>query len=410
MAIQDDLKNLTPQQRAAALQNIDNELNKRKGAGGVVADIGGRVGAGALAGIQALPSILGRDTGQEPQKTAQEQLAEIKLQETLDTAKATATESARKRKLFSGEDITDAEVVQDSTAIAPREPVSLPGAGASLKGLAKKPGFIEVPVKRTATGEIETKFVEDPETVAGQKRIEESNKRQIERQFKKQAGQAQATSSFQIVSKTLQDLGTDLVSSWEEGSGGSLSNSLKTKAVLKLGRDSKNIGLDPAKFVAGGKISGKRTEFLTKVMPILTQQGDKQGSVRLITTVFEKLGLTIPDLNTAPEIARGQIEATIQSMFGFVRPYLQVLNQAGLNNDIVEEELSDEEIDDLANQIIDIAGSIDLTPQEQKQTDDAVATVLRPIDAFLAKEKGGADTTDIDNELAQIEKDLLVLK
>ena len=49
------------------------------------------------------------------------------------------------------------------------------------------------------------------------------------------------------------------------------------------------------KYPNSAAFPGQKTEVIVRMMPMLTAQGDKPGSVRLVSTVFDKLNLTLPE-------------------------------------------------------------------------------------------------------------------
>ena len=64
---------------------------------------------------------------------------------------------------------------------------------------------------------------------------------------------------------------------------------------------------------------GKKAEVLFNMIPMLTQQGEKAGSVRIMRSVLKLLGETLPDIGTALETGHGQMAESIRSFYRFAR-------------------------------------------------------------------------------------------
>ncbi len=158
----------------------------------------------------------------------------------------------------------------------------------------------------------------------------------------------------------------------------------------------------------GSKLPGKLIEMLLKMMPMLTQQGDKPGSVRIIKSILTSLGQTIPNLNTDPEAGRGMVEETLKSFFRFARASeLSGLDfDKQFNQDLAE--IDDEELGAWISKINNAAARVGLGEKEEAALDNAINATLKPLDDVIKRRQQGQsqELTEIDRELAEINKQL----
>ena len=84
-------------------------------------------------------------------------------------------------------------------------------------------------------------------------------------------------------------------------------------------------GIAGNNYDAAGTYMGKRGELILKMFPMFTQQLGKEGSIRLIVSVLDLIGVTIPDLHTPEKMARRQYEGTLNSLYE-VRRTLDSIN------------------------------------------------------------------------------------
>ncbi len=132
--------------------------------------------------------------------------------------------------------------------------------------------------------------------------------------------------------------------------------------VIGAGRLSK-IGLGLAKerggalldrFQASNKFEGKKAEVLFNMIPMLTQQGEKPGSVRIMRSVLKLLGQTLPDIGTSLTAGRNQMSESIRSFFRFARA-------AELGSIEFDIQFSGVDFRDLATEEIDKNGIVTIT-------------------------------------------------
>lgn len=118
------------------------------------------------------------------------------------------------------------------------------------------------------------------------------------------------TYNLNLVGAAARDASDLLVEAYLEGGAGDRLKSTKTFLAAKgwLGEAGEN-------YDAAGTYMGKRGELILKMFPMFTQQLGKEGSIRLIVSVLDLIGVTIPDLYTPDKMARRQYEGTLNSLY-----------------------------------------------------------------------------------------------
>jgi len=111
---------------------------------------------------------------------------------------------------------------------------------------------------------------------------------------------------------------------------------------------------------------------------MLTQQIGKEGSVRLVESVFTKLGQTIPDEATPPELAKEQMRQSLLSMYR-TRRALEQIDTSSLRG------MSREQLDVFADEIAMKTAQIQMSPEEQKAFDDFANKALQPLNKYYMK-------------------------
>lgn len=193
--------------------------------------------------------------------------------------------------------------------------------------------------------------------------------------IKAKAGERQARISLSVIGGSAQRLAQRYVDGVKEGGMGDVVRSLLSSGAQKLG------GSAGDKFKNSGAFPGQKVELITKLMPILTQQGDKAGSVRLVSTVFDRLLGTLPSKATGPETAKEQIEATLTNMFTFANS----IKSLGITNEQVNS-LSDEELSRLGDRIESFADSVRLSAEEEQDLESLLNVALEPLDNLIGQQ------------------------
>lgn len=163
-----------------------------------------------------------------------------------------------------------------------------------------------------------------------------------------------------------------------------------------FGRDFAN------KYSATKAYSGKKEEVILKMMPMLTQQAEKpEGSMRIITSVLDAIGKTLPDLGTPDKIAARMTGETIRSFYRFARAAeanKMTIDEYFNNRDI--ESLTDEEIKTFAHKVKGLMSRIELTPEENKQINYLQRILARP----YAMWESGKGVSTFDTEIWEKER------
>lgn len=189
------------------------------------------------------------------------------------------------------------------------------------------------------------------------------------------AGQRMATQSFNIVSGSLNELSRTYADAFREGGIGSKAKEITGKARLWAG------GSQAEQLAATSAFPGQKTEVISRMMPLLTQQGDKPGSVRLVQTVFDKLEKTLPDFNTPPKNARRMMEQTVRNMYRFSRA-AQMMSDMGVTDENWDS-FSNEQKKTFSQQLEALANNVQLDADEEEQLNDLVSAAVGPIDDLI---------------------------
>ena len=277
--------------------------------------------------------------------------------------------------------------------------------------------FEEVPVGRTEKGQIRREFQLKPEFALADDLAKIHATAEAKTEGKLLEGQRAAERSLQVISTTLNDFSKVLAGAYDEGGFGDIIKASTTALRQKyLG------GIATKGLVETGKIPGKKTEIITKMMPLLTQQGDKPGSVRLVSTVFERLSDSLPGANQRGEVrgndisleeARGQMEATIRSMFRFA----QAIKTIGLTNDSVKD-ISDKDMSSVGDLIEDVSKQFFVEgSEEEARLNEFIGKALAPLDKKILEVQqratGGQEvglSEEEQGELLQIDEELARLR
>lgn len=196
-------------------------------------------------------------------------------------------------------------------------------------------------------------------------------------QSKIEAGQRSSLNNVDLVSGAFRELSQTYADAVEEGGVGSKFNEIKSDIGLFLG------GGVGEKFDDTSAMIGQRTEVVARMMPLLTQQGDKPGSVRLVATVFDRLNLTLPQSNTPPKNARKMMEKTLRNMYRFSRAAARLK----LTNEDVDN-LPQSELSVLSGKIETLANTIELDDEENAALDKLLGGALRPVDNLINNRSG----------------------
>ncbi len=157
-----------------------------------------------------------------------------------------------------------------------------------------------------------------------------------------------------------------------EGGMGSLGAEMLANASFFFG------GEQSERFEETESAEGLKTEIISRLMPTLTQQGDKPGSVRLVQTIFAKLEKTLPGKKTPAKNAKNMFKKTLTNAFNFSR----AAHRLGLTNEFIET-VPDNKLESFSAKVANVANSLTLAEDEQDALDSLLGKALQPYDDLI---------------------------
>lgn len=223
----------------------------------------------------------------------------------------------------------------------------------------------------------------------------ERAKDEITTEGKQEAAKRAAFSNIDLVTGAARELSQTYVDALKEGGVGSKFNELKSKGAIYLGGDAGD------KFPATGSFSGQKVEVVARMMPLLTQQGEKAGSTRLVESIFRKLEGTLPSENTPPNMARRMMEQSIRNMFRFSR----AVQRIGATTEQIDS-MPEDEYQVFINNVNNLANTMRLTEEEDSALNNLINASVEPIDNYLSDKKGDdhPKSTELERRIAEARK------
>ena len=191
--------------------------------------------------------------------------------------------------------------------------------------------------------------------------------------------------NFSLVGENIHDLASIYSDALSEGSVGNVYKN-KFSDLAMVGTFGSEL---QTKFNAKPRMVGKITEILTKMMPMFTQQIGKEGSVRLVTTVFDALKKTVSGGQFYASQTRGMMEETIRSMYRVVR----ALDNLGVNAEVVKGKGAGFE-----NFVLKAADNIKIVGKEKEALDKFMNEALSPLDKHIKGKVGKQTKADKEYE------------
>ena len=396
LVLKQQLETMSPQDRIALKQQIQSEL-QRRGAG-TGQGFGQRLMGAVGEGINTAGDILLQRGGlkaPETQKTSDLdeliKLYKFDLERKLGAEKLKGVEATSKHqedlaRKFAEQQAGLQEVGQPAAQpTAPVEPIAQPALPTTAQPVTpmqatpiqatQTPSPTITKVTRKADGTYEEKEVDNP----AYKQWEEKFKSGIKASEESQKGIRMSEGNVTLVAGALKRLADTYSEAVKEGGAGNIFKAGRSFVATKTGLGKQ--------FPHAAALPGAVTEVITRMMPILTQQGDKPGSVRLVSTVFEKLLNTVMSLSTAPEAAKEMLNTTVRNMFGFAK----AIRGMGLT----DESFKNVPDNQLNNVVQHYAQSIELSQEEQQQLDMLLGSVTESISG------ASGDSTDEYNKYLQ---------
>jgi hypothetical protein len=220
-------------------------------------------------------------------------------------------------------------------------------------------------------------------------------KKQAGARIKRQAGVNQARTSTKIIAGALKGLAQTFADASREGATGNIYRELTTKGILKglvPGEQGRKLQKSRKKAAA---YPGRKAEVVIKMMPILTQQNDKPGSVRLVQTALKLLMNSLPELRHDDEVAIEMMDTTMRNIYGFASAVQNAgsadnfAKQLGLRPEILSA-LSDKELEAYLgaspNELLNISAS--LTPAQNAEIELLVADTTSPLKQRISVDRG----------------------
>lgn len=368
--VQDQLKNLSDED----LDVMEQEIRKKQ-----IGKTASTVSGGLLRGAEGiLAASQGRALPERKTSTGLEDLLEREqLKNVTDPTRRKSQleidEIERLRSQQAGAE--DAEIVGETKGVTGSQAQAIEAGDETAPQM-----FISVPKGKDKFGIIQYDTIKNPEFEAVQKKKDVFGKKEAELKADVVKGRLVNTNNLNLLSGVVRDVSQVYADSFEEGGAGGILQSAKAGIATKIGDlpGGTEVG---GKFAASGAFPGKRMELILKMMPMLTQQATKpEGSVRIITGVLDALGMTIPELGTAPRTADRQLSESLKTFYRFAR----TAEQLGLSVDEAfqgkpVDQVRDDEITAWAQQVASQAGGIVIKGDEEKALESMLEQSLAPI-------------------------------
>lgn len=206
--------------------------------------------------------------------------------------------------------------------------------------------------------------------------------------------QMNTINNLDLISGASYELARTYADAVREGGMGDIISSVKSKTARKIGNP---MGLQiGSHFPASNAYPGQITELVSRIMPLLTQQGDQPGSVRLVESIFTRMVGSFPSENIDPVSGRRMIEQTLRNLYRFARAShrLGISQENGMVIDHNTGEVIDpmnvsfDKRQSLLNRVQNLASTIKLEGEEQEALDSLVSEVLSPIDELIQERYG----------------------
>lgn len=223
--------------------------------------------------------------------------------------------------------------------------------------------------------------------------IQDLAKKQAAASIERESGLRQARTSASVISNSMKGLAQVFADATKEGATGSIYKEYGAKGIL-AGLVPESLGgaeLQKGKKRAGA-YPGKKAEVVIKMMPILTQQNDKPGSVRLVQTALKLLMNSLPELRHQPEVGIEMMTETLRNIYGFA---IAVQKAGGANGIAEQMGYSPEALEGLSNkQLNDLMGaqkdellglSASLSPAQEAEINAVIGDAMSPLTKIIAE-------------------------
>ncbi len=252
------------------------------------------------------------------------------------------------------------------------------------------------------TGAPIRKITSTPEEEARQKGLEVTATKQAETIANLATGQRISFTNLEKVAGSISDLDRVVAESVREGGAGNIVNEKLFQAARFIG------GAAQDAFPATSAREGKKAEVLFNMIPMLTQQGEKPGSVRIMRSVLKLLGLTLPELKTGLKSARRMMSESIRSFFRFARA--AELSGLEFDKEFEGQDLEDIGANELSKWIDKVKRAserVQLGSEEEEALDDLIDSALQKTGELISErqqERGGGLTEEEQAEFEELKK------
>jgi len=229
----------------------------------------------------------------------QQQQGEQELRGQIKGQKPVTTQQAVQKPSLTSQQIPQDKTIQQATQ-TPVNLQNIPEGEVRTKATIKTGGVTET--------------YENPMQESLIKLSEEAQSAKLKEGREIQTGAGIAFNNLEKVAGSLNNVDRVISGSIIEGGAGSRLNEINYGIARQFGGNM----LD--KYENTTAREGVLNEALFNMIPMLTQQGDKPGSVRMVATVIEALGASLPkELRLGAKASRKMLETTLRSFYRFAR-------------------------------------------------------------------------------------------
>jgi len=306
-SLEQQLDALSPEQLEELKQELIRTRDQEETPGGVGGALARGLGKSLLSGAEgSLLALQGRPISE----LSQPEKGKLSPDQELDIFEKKERIKAKIKQEFGGSD--GMQIVQlpgGGFAVIPGGTKSAEGISEDLAAKTDASGQpLELEDITIKAGGVTGKVPKSEEQAA--RELEETRRgKRSESVEKSISAKRMGLQNITLVSGAARELAQTYADAVREGGMGSLGAQVTSKASLFFG------GEQAEQFASTEAFPGSKTEIVARMMPLLTQQGDRPGSVRLVATIFDKLSLTLPGDKTPPKNARKMIVRQVSLAF-----------------------------------------------------------------------------------------------
>ena len=214
-----------------------------------------------------------------------------------------------------------------------------------------------------------------------------------------------ASFNMELVANAFSGASAEHADAYRQGGVGDIGKSIMSALRLRMG------GVQAEALSAVQATPGKYTEALLKMMPILTQQVGKEGTIRIIQGVFEKMGETIPTFEAISlldphkaipaKTARRMMANTLDSLLRFTRATEFLQADIGLlkKQEGEMDTTYQQRLDAFTERLARVSSRIQFSPEEKQAAKQFIDNSLKPIDDYILERDTGIRTFETEEEV-----------